>query len=349
MEGTTETTITPGTTTTETPSAAPATSAPSASGDTGQRPTNVRELASLMEKLDTSAAATPQEPASTEETAATGQDATATATGATTATTKQGPIPFEVHSKALENARTKAATEAVAKYREQHGWAESIPRETIQQWSGIAQRMAADPIAFLSEFQAEIANHPTYGPQLRSHAARTLAGGRQAQADLSPDLVVDAGDGRQIATFSAERVQQIVQRSIQDALAKEVGPIKQEREQRLAQQQKADEEVRQLNAKADEQIAFAKRVIGDETNEAAWAAVHKAMSEDPTLSLHDAALKVRDELIVAPKLQKEAQAKVVASHKQKAAGNTGTGNVTGTVPQRPTNARELAKWMELHA
>lgn len=116
-----------------------------------------------------------------------------------------GPIPFDRHKAALENARVKAAEEASAKWREQYGWAEQIPREQLETWSQTAQQMAADPVGFLQKFQAELLTHPVYGPQLKSAAARTL-GQRQAAQDDDAEPQPDLETEDRTPVFSAKRL-----------------------------------------------------------------------------------------------------------------------------------------------
>jgi hypothetical protein len=228
-----------------------------------------------------------------------------TAESATPPSTTQGPIPFAVHKTALENARTKAGEEAVAQYRQQYGWAERIPADTIQEWSGIANLMTSDPPAFLDKFFGEAAAHPTHGPAVRSWAARTLASRAPKAIDLSPDVTVQDDQGREVAkTFSADRVQAIVQHAIQDALGKELGPLKQDHQQRQADQQRQaverqqTQQRQQLETQADAVLADLADLLDvtadtpPDQAKALYDEIEALLAADQTLTPHRAAMQV---------------------------------------------------------
>jgi hypothetical protein len=131
-------------------------------------------------------------------------DATAAVTPTTEPTKPAGPVPLEVHTRALENARTKA----VADYKQQYGWAEQIPQADVQEAVRIAQLSQRDPIGYLQEFVKDLQNHPTYGAQLKSLAAKALAQ-RGTQSQQGPDLnpiQVQLEDGRTVGLFSADQI-----------------------------------------------------------------------------------------------------------------------------------------------
>lgn len=336
MEGIAETTTTP-VSTPETTTAAPATTETTSAPTTSQRPTNVRELAAYMEK----AATTQTAPAAPQETAATGQAANPDLTSATA-----GPVPFAAHKTALDNARTKA----VAEYREKYGWAEQVPQAQLQEFSQLASRMSTDPVGFATAFMQELQAHPTYGPQLKSQAARML-GARQANTEPQPDVqIVDANGQVTGVTYSASQLAKRDAWNKANLLAevqKEFGPLKTDHDKRAAEAAAA-ETTRQANALADE-------ILVDEVDgilegaysrkdEAILTEVNKLMAANPTWSVHKAANKVRKDFIL-PTLDKKAEARVVETFNKKAAGNTANGTAPAT-PTRPRNAKELAAWME---
>jgi hypothetical protein len=336
---------TPVATTTETTSAAPAISAPSTSATTSERP---KSFAEALER--TATVQEPKSPAQPE--AATTAQADATVPNSINPKAEVKAPPQDKWPQILENARVKARDEVEREL----GWARGVPKETMQEWAGIAQRMSQDPIAFLSEFTSELHSHPTYGPQLRSHAARTLATGRgQAQVDLSPDLIVDDGNGREIQTFSADRVQAIVQHAVQQAIAKEVQPLKSESEQRRAQAQKA-EATKALHAKADDAIASVTDIleITDKMpatdRDRLLAATNELVEKDPNwrtdpVRAMEKAARLVWRTHVLPTIEARGEAKALDKLKQKAAGNTASGTGAGATPKRPTNAKELAAYM----
>lgn len=346
MENTVETTPA---TTTETPAAAPATSAPSSSDTASQRPRSFQEAFEQVAAAEESPAAT------IEETAATGQVAETDPASATHPSAKpQGPIPFEVHKTALDNARAKER-EAVAAEWKPYEWAKSIPRESLDHMSNIAQRMTSDPIGFLEEFEKELTSHPTYGPQLRSRAGRMLASARGASPETEPSPDVDITDATGNVTGQTYSAKQLAARDawLKRQLLTEIDQqyglttMKAEREQSVKAQEKAAALERDRNATVDAQAREILDLLdGDETH---TADVLKTMTEHPDWSPRKCALHVRDTAIVAKRLQPKAQQAALDAIKQKAAGNTVTGTGTGTPPKRPTTAKELAAWMEAHA
>ncbi len=124
----------------------------------------------------------------------------------------KGPIPFEVHSKALENARAKARDEGVAEYRQKYGWAEQIPQADLQRWGQTADRLLKDPVQYAEDLLAELEAHPQYGPQMKAQTARRLASYRQRQEatqPVAPDVQIVDGNNRVIGmTYSDKALQQ---------------------------------------------------------------------------------------------------------------------------------------------
>lgn len=336
MEAVATETATPATTT-ETTTAAPATQETSTSSSTGQRPTSMRAAFGQVAAAQTT-------PTQTTETAATVPPVEQTPDGAMNP--KAGEPPQEKWPQILENARKKER-ESVEK---ELGWARSFKQEDLQEWAGYASHMSRDPVGFLQWYQSQLEAHPTYGQQLRSHAARTLAAGRGAAqpVDLTPDLVVDAGDGRQISTFSADRVQQIVQHAVQQAIAKEVHPLKEESQQRRAAQEAADYKQR-LDAETDATMVEVNDILGitDVKSEDAnrlFAALNQLMEQDKSLTAERAARRIYKSH-VQPGLDAKADAKALDKLKQKAAGNTASGTTAAVTPKKPTNRAELAAYM----
>jgi len=131
----------------------------------------------------------------------TAQPGAATTQPAVQAPTKpQGPIPFDVHTRSMENARAKAIEEYKAKY----GWAETIPQTELNQALALAKRASSDPIAYVRELIAELQQHPQHGPALRSEAARALAAGRGQPSMPEPDITVTDEHGNVVGqTYSA--------------------------------------------------------------------------------------------------------------------------------------------------
>jgi hypothetical protein len=260
-----------------------------------------------------------------------------------TSTKPQGPIPFEVHHKALENARQKAAAEAQAVFDRDYGWARQIPPATVQQWSGIANLMASDPPAFLERYFSEAAMHPTFGPQVKSWAAKTLASRAAPAPDLSPDVVVQDADGREVArTFSADRVEALLKARDKELKERELAPLmrdlearqlREQQQQRVAQQAEA---TRRLEASTDAVLDDISEIldIGSETSpverDALFGELTALLDGDPHLSPHKAAMQLRKTRIV-PAEKGQVQRQVLDELNQKAGAQ-------GMNPSRASNA-----------
>jgi hypothetical protein len=151
---------------------------------------------------------------------------------------KAGPIPFDVHKTALENARQKA----VAEWEQQYGWAKQIPPQDFQQAVTLAKRAHADPIGYLQDFIKDLQSDPTYGAQLRSLAARALAQRtQQPEQEPQPDLPIQLEDGRVVHLYSAEQQakrEAFLQKQWLASVQQELQPLKQshEQQQRVAEQ-----------------------------------------------------------------------------------------------------------------
>lgn len=327
-------------TTSETTTATPATQETSAQSPTSERPTTVQQLSQFMERQDQAGAADPTPPAAKTETAAIVPPAETKPDGAINPSEPKGPIPFEVHKTALDNARTKA----VADFRQTAGIDDAVR---------MSQRINTDAPGFWRDYTTELLAHPTHGPAVRSDLARMFGGLRnpsQAPAvDLSPDVQITDAEGKVVgATFSADRVSAIVAKAVQDAIAKEVAPLKQESAKARAEREAADFSTKAA-AHADSTLVDVLDIleISDATSADAkklLAAVNALMAQDARLPPEKAARQVF-KTHVRPTLEGKAQQATLDKLQQKAAGNTASSGGAGTPPKRPTNPKELAKWM----
>lgn len=341
MEATLETTPTPPV---ETPAAAPATSEPSSTPAVSERPQTVTELASLMAKLDGNPGATekPTKPV-TPAPAATAQGQLVTEPGSTSAAAKvsDAPIPLTVHQTAMTNARAKERATVLAEVDREIGWARQVPKESLQRMGDIANQINTDPVAFLNQLTAELSAHPTFGPQLRSTAGRTLATGREA---LEPDVQVQDANGRVIAmTYSADMVAKR-EAALKSELLQAVAPLRQahDKAERTAAEadKKAKEDALQqeVYAQADAVFARMERIL--DGRKELYAEVDALMTAG--LDAYDAALQVRASRIV-PGQTASATTAAVDTFKKKAAGNTANGAQTAVAAiARPRTEKDLA-------
>jgi hypothetical protein len=190
------------------------------------------DLATAMGESTSSAS----DSAATVETSAQPGAATTEPAAGSTTTTTAGPIPFDVHKTALDNARTKAVEEWKTKY----GWAEQVDPQQLQNAMAFYAQYegASDPVEFLQQLAAKLQADPTHGPKLKSLHARALAAARgQGQASETPDLnsvIVDLGNGQQLPLSAlSQQMRESVMRELAPQLA-ELQTIRHQREQDAA-------------------------------------------------------------------------------------------------------------------
>jgi hypothetical protein len=122
----------------------------------------------------------------------------------TTTTTEPGPIPYP-RFKEVNDKWTAASKEL-----EGYGWAKGINPQLAQSAIQLLNRAQQNPLAFTEELEA-LRDHPQFGPQLRSWAARTLGtriASRQTELPVDetmpePDLHFE--DGRK--SYSDQQLQ----------------------------------------------------------------------------------------------------------------------------------------------
>lgn len=299
-------------------------------GDT--RPASFAQAFSANPVSDSSAAA-PQAAEPSREPSAVSTEAATTAPSATTGTpdavtttpapqtTPQGEPPKERWESILQNAREKSKAEV----EQQYGWAKQIADagvkpEQVHEMFSWYQQAGSDPVGFAQTLVTELLADARFAPQMRSHAARIL-GTRPSQpqvaeaATLEPDIPVADESGRVVArTYSAERVKQIVADAVQEALAREVEPIKRDYEvtRREREQQRISAEV---NALAGKELSKAEKLPHFKDYQTQITEVYGA---HPEYSLQDAYLDVLQTTIL-PKLTQQQQSKVLDDLKSKAA------------------------------
>lgn len=269
------------------------------------------------------------------------------------ASPEPGPIPFRDHKTILENTRTKAFQERDAQWRQQFGWASTIKADEGPKVVEFYRELDADPLAFYQKLGRALADHPQFGPRF----AQVSGNGQRPQANLSePDLVVDDGNGRQIATYSADRVKNIVADEVRKAVMEvrgELAPLRDAHQRSLVDQQ--TREYRQsLETHADTIMTRVDKIVGvtkdaqgklDARSLQLYQQIDTLMDANPTLDVLDAALQVR-ERVVAPQQTEQAKAQAAEEMRRKAAGNTANGAGTGSAPiSRPRTQKELAQWM----
>jgi len=183
-----------------------------------------------------------------------GAATTEPATGQVEPRSTEGPIPFQAHKTALDNARAKAAEEAWKGYESLRG----VPPDQVQELLHWWQRAQADtdgfllqtmqehtdPVALLEKLVQQVQAHPQHGQRLASLAAKQLAAQR-GQVEPQPDRQIQLEDGSIVAVFSpemqAKRDAWLQQRTL-SKLREEFAPITKTVEQFQAEQQAAAQE-----------------------------------------------------------------------------------------------------------
>jgi hypothetical protein len=240
-----------------------------------------------------------------------------------------GPIPYERFREV--NERNKAIAAELQTLKSQM---ESPDGQRLRQW---AQGYQQNPEQWFTQTVADLASsRPDLLPALRSQAARLL-GSRQAAADpaaasLDPDIPVFDESGRQVnTTYSASRVQEIVKHAVNEALQREVAPMKSDFEQRKQQQEFAAVQKAATDTAA-KQFEAAKAwpgFLSDAAKGTVDADLVKAFDAHPEWSLEMAYIQT-----VVPKLRAKDQADVLDSLKTKAAAASGV-NPSGAVIASP--------------
>lgn len=255
----------------------------------------------------------------------------------------KGPIPFDVHHTALENARIKAREE-IQKEWEPHAWVKDakLTRDDITSWSRIANRMSTDKIGFIRDYIAEVQQQdPQAAAQLRSEAARILSAGRRPAVDLSPDVDVYGENNQVVArTFSADRVKAIVDHAVNEAIGREVGPLKQDHQRRVSAEREAAQTQR-ITAAADAVMQDVKDILGDD--KAAYTEVDKLMAQHPDWTATKAAWHYH-KTVVLPGLSKTERTKVLADLSQKPAATTVSPSSSTISAPKPDSEKS---WEEL--
>ena len=243
-----------------------------------------------------------------------------------------GPIPFDVHKTALENARTKAAQEAESRYQ----WAQTIPAQHQETVGQFYRLLDAEPTQAVEVLITQIANDPQQAPKLRSLFGRLL--GTRAQTQATPNAIPEPDaegvdeQGQRIPLYSAQAMPKLIaaiRQQITDDLSKKYGPLEQDFQTR--QQREADAHMKaDADAWATKEYARVSKYPHFIENQKAIA---EAMVADPDLSTQDAYIR-----IVIPKLQQQERHSVVASlqDKSQAASISPSNQATATTGRPKT-------------
>lgn len=115
--------------------------------------------------------------------------------------------PFIPRARFDEVNSKKSELENSLKEWQQYEWAKQVNQHDLSEAIRIAQLAKSDPITYLQDFIKELQAHQTYGPQLKSLAARALSQRTQSAEPQLETIPVDLGDGRIVNLPTADSVQ----------------------------------------------------------------------------------------------------------------------------------------------
>lgn len=201
-------------------------------------------------------------------------------------TPAKGPIPFDRHDaivKGVYKERDALKTQ-FDQLQQQTAWTKDVNPNDARLGAELARRFQTDRAGYLRDVMAEALQNPELAPLVRSEAARVLGTRSQpsAQDDLAPDIPVMDERGQVVSqTYSADRVRQIVAKAVQEAITKEVAPMRDDFQTRQARE-KAAEETRQSEAYAKKAHARLSRLPGytKETAKAIAAEMNNIPGDD---------------------------------------------------------------------
>lgn len=259
-----------------------------------------------------------------------------------TGTPAKGEPPQERWPTILENARKKAAADAEKQWKERFGWAESLDPSELQAAREWYARANQDPVSFVTDLYQRVQNHPQYGPQLKSQAARILGqrGNVPVQASdqmPEPDIPTSESNGRPVV-YSAEQLAKRLawERSQMKAeLLKELEPDLQET--RVSRQER---EFRQMAQQADD---YARTTLTGLTDKPGFkehsAEIKEAYAAMPLTDGRTEGEKLRDAYLqvmatkVIPSLSQNARQQVVNDINRKVGASTINPAQANTTPK----------------
>lgn len=253
----------------------------------------------------------------------------------------KGPIPFNTHKTALDNARTKAASEAEAKY----AWVNehNVTPDSVQTMHSVRDQMVNDPGAFLADYFTAVINagEPEHIKAIRQIAARVLGQRSQPAAQTAPaapaeeptpDIPIQDESGR-ITGYVYSAAQQAKREAwLKSSWMAEVdqrfAPLKATQAE-LEEQKRAVEYDRQATQWTTQTLTALRARPHFKENEVAIKAVFARMGNVPDArvgeALRDAYLEVLTTQVL-PKLGQTERAAVMKQLQQKPAASSANPN-----------------------
>lgn len=243
-----------------------------------------------------------------------------------------GPLPLERHKAILENARKKAAEEALQPY----AWVQKYgDPQTAQQRLAVTEWMERDPAGFLRTWAA---SQNLDLSQVVPHASAPTP--PRVEEPPQPDILLESGQ----MTYSTERLRELLayqERQLASRFERELAPIKQERAITQVQQE--------ATLKARQEIAAAQSWTGFAEHRADIVA---HLQHNPTATLRDAYIAVVPAKLAEreAKVRDEAYQKALADIQSKAAaGSSVTPRTSGTGSTEPPAGMSIRDAIEFYA
>lgn len=328
-------------------SAAPATSAPTPAPVTGQpaveRPKSMKEA--LQREAAKTESQTPVPPA-----VATQPPAVTPQPGATKPLAGQLPDQKD-WPRILGNARAQRDAE----WKKEIGVMAEMTPEERGYARNILRDIKADPVVFTTRLVAQMLQGPARDV-LRAQLAPIFGNGHeQAQPtnDLNPDVEIRNEQGQVVGhSFSAQKTRALIQQAVEEAIGKEVSPLKSDLQRRQEAQQQQEQQAREQRleqarwARTDATMEEIADILGVKLTDASdlWEALHHVQQEHPDWSPHRAALHVQ-KTKVTPRQQGVSTQAAISEMQRRAAGSMTPQSGAGATPKKPTNEKELAAWM----
>ena len=263
--------------------------------------------------------------------------------GITDNTEREGFIPRARFDEV--NSRMSAAEKQMAAWKEQHGWAESVDRNQIEQMAQWYSRYNGDAGEFMESILQESLNHPVHSASVRSRLGRMMAALKSQQQSqpekIEPGIPVMNDRGEIVArTYTDAQMEQILQQKLDAALS----PFKQDLDTRTSQAQKAQQQA-QINARADADVKYVTSMPMFEEHKADILSVFQS---NPKMSIREAYDEVLKSKII-PGFGQKHEAKVLSDLQQKAHAQTvNPGSPGGSAPPKFKNFSEAHAYYEAH-
>jgi hypothetical protein len=260
-----------------------------------------------------------------------------------------GPIPLERHKAILESTRKKAADEALATWRQSHGWAEQIPQQQFQDLMAFAQR-ASQPQEFIRDYVGALLRDPVHAPQVRSELARFLgtrpaaAPAQHAEPQADVPLVDAAGTPTGQYTYSAKAMAEWRawnNAQLKAEMAQDIAPL-QKAYQESQHREKVAEMTQQATAQADSFLKTMRAKPHFTDHEAAIKAkaaelLTAADGQQMQMPAHEAVMQAYIDVLtgsILPGAQQTATQAAIDTLKQKAVASTTTAAASAPAPRR---------------